>query len=242
MSSPSRRALSSGNRASGAGRGVDRERDEKPDVDAAEVALLDEGDGRHLAVRARHLLDDRAADAPDRDAAPVLGGRGSRRGGANVVLHDPSARPAPAETDQLDAELPGQLPDGRRRPHRRLRVGRYDRDDRLARGLRLLAAVDGAQELLPRFADHHDHGADRCHVALLHQDLEHRPGARRGDLDRRLVGLHLDERLILVHLVALGDEPAGDLGLGEAFSQVRQLELVGHGGAGYSVCPRRPAG
>ena len=178
MSSPSRRALSSGNRASGAGRGVDRQRYEKPEVDAGEVALLDEGDGRDLPVRARHLLDDRAADAPDRDAAAVLRGRGSRCRGANVVLHDPSAGTAPAETDQLDAELPGQLADGRRRAHRCLRVGRDDRDDRLARGLRLLPGVDGAQELLARLADHDDHGSDAGDVSLLDEDLEHRPGAR----------------------------------------------------------------
>ena len=161
---------------------------------------------------------------------PSCRGRGSRRRGANVVLHDPPARTAPAETDQLDAELPGQLPDGRRRAHRRLRVGRDDRDDRLARGLRLLPAVDGAQELLARLADHDDHGSDAGDVSLLDEDLEHRPGARRGDLDRRLVGLHLDERLILVHLVALGDEPAGDLGLGEALAEVGEPELVRHGG------------
>ena len=198
MSSPSRRALSSGNRYERAGRGVDCQRDEEREVDTGEVALLDEGDGRDLPVRARHLLDDRAADTPDRDAAPVLCGRGSRGRGTNVVLHDPPARTAPAETDQLDAELPRQLPDGRRRAHGRRRVGRDDRDDRLARGLRLLPAVDGAQELLSRLADHHDHRSDAGDVSLLDEDLEHRPGARRGDLDRRLVGLHLDERLILV--------------------------------------------
>src|SRR4029079_12853227 len=96
---------------------VDRQRDEEPEVDAGEVALLDERDGRNLPVRARHLLDDRAPDPPDRDAAPVLRGRGSRGRGTNVVLHDPPARTASAETDQLDADLPGQLPDTRERAH-----------------------------------------------------------------------------------------------------------------------------
>ena len=48
------------------------------------------------------------------------------------------------------------------------------------------------------------------------------------DLDRRLVGLHLDERVVLGDLLALLDEPAGDLPLGETLAEIRQLELVGH--------------
>src|SRR6188472_3078535 len=55
----------------GAGRRVDCQRDEEGEVGPGEVALLDEGDGRDLAVRARHLFDDRAADPADRNTPPV---------------------------------------------------------------------------------------------------------------------------------------------------------------------------
>ena len=94
--------------------------------------------------------------------------------------------------------------------------------------------LDGAQELLALGADHDEHGADRRDLALLDEDLEHRALPRRGDLDGGLVGLHLDERLILRDRVALRDEPARDLGLGQPLAEIGQLELVRHGGAGYS--------
>jgi hypothetical protein len=47
------------------------------------------------------------------------------------------------------------------------------------------------------------------------------------------VRLHLDERLILRDARTLGDEPPRDLGLGQPLAEIRQLELVGHAGAGY---------
>ena len=59
------------------------------------------------------------------------------------------------------------------------------------------------------------------------------PSARRRDLDRRLVRLHLDQRMILRDCVALLHEPARDLRLGQPLAEIGELELVGHGGAGY---------
>ena len=50
---------------------ADRVGDEARDVEAGEVAFLDEGDGGDLAVGARHLLDDRPPDPPHGDAPPV---------------------------------------------------------------------------------------------------------------------------------------------------------------------------
>src|SRR3954464_12393800 len=64
-------------------------------------------------------------------------------------------------------------------------------------------------------------------------DLRDAAGRRRRDLDGGLVGLDLDERLVLRHLVALGHEPACDLALGQPLAEVGQLELVRHGGAAY---------
>ena len=48
---------------------AERPGDERGQVDAREVALLDEGDRRHLAVGARHLLDDQAPHASHREYA-----------------------------------------------------------------------------------------------------------------------------------------------------------------------------
>ena len=55
------------------------------------------------------------------------------------------------------------------------------------------------------------------------------PAGRRRDLDRRLVSRDLDERRVLGDLLALLDEPAGDLALGQSLAEIRQLELVRHG-------------
>ena len=82
-------------------------------------------------------------------------------------------------------------------------------------------------------ADHDQHGPDRHDVALGDADARHLPRRRGRDLDGRLVGLDLDERLVLGDLVALGHQPAGDLALGQALAEIGQLELVRHGVGGY---------
>ena len=48
---------------------------------------------------------------------------------------------------------------------------------------------------------------------------------RARDDDGRLVGLDLDEVLVLAHVVALGDLPGDDLGGGDALPHVGQAEL-----------------
>src|SRR5262249_3703668 len=60
---------------------------------------------------------------------------------------------------------------------------------------------------------------------------------RRRDLDRRLVRLHLDERVVLGDLLPLAHEPARDLAFGQALAQVGKLELVGHGAGIYRGVP-----
>ena len=87
-------------------------------------------------------------------------------------------------------------------------------------------------------ADHDEHRPDRDDLALRDEDPRHLAGGRRRDLDRRLVGLDLDERVVLGDLLALGDEPARDLALGQALAEVGQLELVRHGGGFYREAGR----
>ena len=86
-------------------------------------------------------------------------------------------------------------------------------------------------------ADDDEHRADRDDVALLDEDLRDLAGGGRGDLDRRLVRLDLDERLVLGDLVAHGHEPAGDLAFGQALAEIGKLELVRHGDGTYRGRP-----
>ena len=81
---------------------------------------------------------------------------------------------------------------------------------------------------LPRLADDDEHGADGRDLSFGHENPQNRPGVRRRDLDRRLVGLDLYERVVLGELLTLGDEPARDLTLGETLAEIRQLEGLRH--------------
>ena len=54
--------------------------------------------------------------------------------------------------------------------------------------------------------------------------FKHGARVRRRNLDRRLVGLDLHERLVLVHGLPLGDEPACDFALRQALAEIGQLE------------------
>ncbi len=63
-------------------------------------------------------------------------------------------------------------------------------------------------------------------LALLHEELRDRPVLRRRDLDVHLVRHDLDERLVLLHHLALLHEPLEYLPLGNPFAYVWKLELV----------------
>ena len=76
--------------------------------------------------------------------------------------------------------------------------------------------------------DHDDHGADLHHLPFLRQELLHGPGGGAGDLDIRLVGHHLDHRLILADRLPLLHEPLDDLAFGQPLADIRQLEFNRH--------------
>ena len=82
------RAFSSGNSCRSRRGGAHRRGDEKSEIDPGEVALLDEGDGRDLPVRAFDLLHDRTPDPAHGNAAPLKRGRGR----PDVGLGDATAR------------------------------------------------------------------------------------------------------------------------------------------------------
>ncbi len=78
-------------------------------------------------------------------------------------------------------------------------------------------------------ADDDEDGADGDDRPLLDENLRDLAGGGRGNLDRGLVRLDLDERLVLGHLVSLRYQPARDLAFGQALAEVGKLELVRHG-------------
>ena len=199
-------------------------RHEALEVDVGEVALLDPGDRRHLAVRAAHVLGDEAANTAQRLApAPRLetSPAPARRTSSSVIrpcgpLPSTDSRSTPSSCAiRLISGVARHL--GRGLPRRLGRRGGL--------GPRLLLHHRGCGPVL---ADHDQHGPDGHDVAFGDQDPRDLAGRRRGDLDRRLVGLHLDQRVVLGDLLPLGDEPAGDLALGQPLAEVGQLELVGH--------------
>src|SRR4029079_17635335 len=59
-------------------------------------------------------------------------------------------------------------------------------------------------------------------------------GIRTGNLDHGLIRLHRAQRLVQLHLITDRDVPAGDRRVFEAFTQVRDEELL-HGAHGCSI-------
>ena len=154
---------------------------------------------------------------------------------ADVVLGDPPVRAGAAQRRQLDAELLGEAAHERRRLHAGSAVGRHSAPPQ--RPGRRAPAAAGAGAAAGAVADHDEHRPDRDDLAFSDEDPRHPAGRGRGDLDRRLVRLDLDERVVLGDLLPLLHEPAGDLALGQALAQVGQLELVGHRRRAYRGDP-----
>ena len=172
-------------------------------------------------MRACHVLGDQPSDAAERFAPPfVSAGRA-----ANVLLGDAPLRTRSRERLEVDPELLRDLAHDGRRTCTRLGCRRCGWLHRLV--------------TVPLSTDHHQHGPDGNDLALLDEDAAHRPRGRGGDLDRRLVRLDLDERVVLGDLLSLGDEPAGDLTFGQTLAEVGKLELVRHAADSYLIAPSR---
>ena len=219
------------------GGGLEHGRDEELEVDVREVALLDPRHGRHLLVRPGHVLGDHAPH-PSKRLAPSLGDRSrcltlGRGRFAHVRFGHASLRPAAGHALQVDAELLCEPANERRRPD----TSRRGTSRCLALGRVPFGRRRWRARLCAVLADHDEDRPDRDDLALLDEDLRDLAGGRRRDLDRRLVGLDLDERLVLGDLVALGHEPAGDLAFGQALAEIGKLELVRHGGGIYRGRP-----
>ncbi len=181
MASPSRRAFSSGNSTQRLGGRLQRERDEQLQVDAGEVALLDERHRGHLAVRACQVLGDLPPHPAQRLAAAL---RRSRRElvllqhylalsrASDVGLDDPPVRPRALQRGQIDAELlcePANEGRGLNAVRRGLVLLQHKRSGSSLRAVPgVAAAADGGAVAVG--ADLHEHGADRDDVAFGDED------------------------------------------------------------------------
>ena len=164
-------------------------------------------------------------DAARRAAAAHAGaGRCRARGApAHGRRGDAAARPA-AAARALGVAAAAARRSARRRARRRLRgrgaaaaAGRGRCRSRRPAALRRVSAR-------PATSMPHQLGADRQHAADLAAQRE-RPCRRPArDLHRRLVGHHVGEHLVLRDHVADLDVPGDDLGLGDAFADVGQLD------------------
>src|SRR6185503_3704525 len=148
-------------------------------------------------------LGDLAPDSPQRLAPLALDWSGPA---TDVFLRDPAAGASTPYRREVHSQFLGDPPDERGRLHL------------LRRGRGCLAVG----------ADENERRANRNELALGHEDLRHLAGSRRGDLDRRLVGLDLDEGVVLGDVLPDLHKPARDLPLPHTLAQVGKLELVGH--------------
>ena len=83
-------------------------------------------------------------------------------------------------------------------------------------------------------------GANGEHVADRPAERDDRAGDRRWDLDRRLVGHHRGDDLVLPHRVADLHMPLDDFGLGHAFADIGHPDGT-QAHSGPHRCDKRPA-
>ena len=150
----------------------------------------------------------------------------------HVVFGDTTLRAGAADGPQIDAELVREPPDERRRPDPS--VSRPVPGDRFGS-----VGCSGSSVVAEPSPITTITAPDRHDVALRGEDARDDPGRRGRDLDRRLVGLDLHERVVLRDLLTFGDEPTCDLAFGQALAEVGQLELVGHARRFYRIASSR---
>ena len=210
--------------------GLEHRRDEQLEVDVREVALLDPGHGRHLAVRARHVLGDQAAHAAQRLPPSLRTGPGACPPDVAAPRTSSSVTrpcgPVPCERVEVDAELL-----------------RERRTSGVARTLPVGDAVLGPGPWTGPVR------AGGCAGAAPSRRRSRRAPCRPGrpsPSSTRIcatcpaAGDGISTVVLSVWISTsgsssaisspTGDEPAGDLALGQPLAEVGQLELVGHGG------------
>ena len=190
-----------------------------------------------------------ALDAAQLLAAGGCGARLERAGcarqlGVEVGLHDAAGRAAGAHVaagrcraprrgaaragEAIGRSLRLSPRAGARRMRRRGRAAAGAARERpggcRCRGRRAAGARRRAAPPSPAHLDAHQLRTHRQHLADLAAQREHRPGHRRRNLDRGLVGHHVGQHLVLGHRIARLDMPGDQLDLGDAFAEVGHLD------------------
>ena len=193
----------------GVGARPDDGRQETVEGNVLEVALLDPGHGRHLAVSARHVLGDHTADAAQRLAPPFAR---RDRGVAHVVLRDPAARAAARNSHQIDAELLRDAADDRGRLHA---AGLGGRCRRRSTGCGRLTGAPMTTSSVPTGTT--SPSATRtCSTVPAYGD----------GISTVALSVWISTSGSSSAIPPLRYEPASDLALGEALTEIRELERV----------------
>src|SRR5581483_2603310 len=95
-------------------------------------------------------------------------------------------------------------------------------------GRRLRRLRRGGRRGRAAFVHRQDRLADLHLLAGLHLDVLHLAGDRRGHFDGRLVGLELEDRLILLQRVARFDEHAQHVAGRDVLAEFGEIEVGGH--------------
>ena len=86
----------------------------------------------------------------------------------------------------------------------------------------------GVDRTLSSLANDHEHLTHLDLLACTHGHVQDRAGAWRRDFHDSLVRLNLNQWLVWAHTVTLFDEPAHDLTLVNAFTNVREAKFQCH--------------
>jgi hypothetical protein len=183
--------------------------------DGAHVDLGDERELRHGARGHRHVLGDALAQPAQRHALlERTFDRHGRRRPVHVVERNAAVRAGASDGRQVEPLLLRQLTRGGHDLGARPRSGRCGLDGCFRRRTRNRDV--GSDGLLPPATSISSSTPPTGIVAPSPRQSRNPPRARRGNLDGRLVGQNLDQRLVLGDGVADLDEPLDDLGLGHA--------------------------
>ncbi|MQM37038.1 hypothetical protein KBTX_01027 [wastewater metagenome] len=176
--------------------------------------------------------------------------------GTHVLLVDPPLLARTRHGMDVHPELPGQAPHcrarrhpsggpggppvavpGRRRGYRLATGGRFRGRCRRPVTVRrrrrsgITAARLGGVTVLAGDLDGEQRLVHPRDLALGVVALHHPAGLHGRDLHKGLVRHHVADGLVLLDVIALLDQPFGELALDNAFADIRQDEVLDHGGA-----------
>ena len=195
-----------------------------------------------LALDAPPLLEVGKGRRLEPDAGQRLGGAGRHRRrlgesgsgladrAADVIIRDAPTRAGAAHGGEIHAQLARETTcRGGGGGGSAFQAGRGLGFDRRRRGCGRRRCRAGRGGAVSTIGEGHQHLPHLDGLARLHVNLLDAAPERRRDLDLGLVGLHFQERGVLLHDVPLANEDGADLGFDEAFTEIGESEAPGHG-------------